>query len=105
VFSVAHPKTKPEMVIDLAMVMCHVRSFIRPEFHDQYTENAPAIKYGGQVRTGVIVVLNPRVSSSVGKKFMDPFAAKVLWERKGEEDALLGIWSRIYPTNRIGAQV
>lgn len=78
VLSVAQPRTKPKTAMALAMVMCHVRSLNRPDDHDQSTEMTPAIKYGGQVRTNVISLLKPRVSTAVGKKFLNPFAAKCI---------------------------
>ena len=57
VLSVAQPSTKPKTATDFAIVICHVLSLNRPELQDQNTEMNPAIKYGGQVRTNVIVLL------------------------------------------------
>jgi hypothetical protein len=61
VFRVEQPRTKPVIAINFATVMCHVRSLYRPEDIDQRIETMPAIRYGGQVRTRVIVVLKPSV--------------------------------------------
>lgn len=61
VFNVAHPSTKPAMAINFATVICHVRSLYFPEEMDHMIEIPPAIKYGGQVSTRVIVVLKPKV--------------------------------------------
>jgi hypothetical protein len=53
-----------------------VLSLNLPEDHDHPIEINPAIRYGGQVRTRVIVSLNPRVWTAVGKKFLNPFAPR-----------------------------
>lgn len=47
-----------------------------PDDQDQAIEITPAMRYGGQVSTKVIVWLNPRVSTAVGKKFLNPFAPR-----------------------------
>jgi hypothetical protein len=44
VFRVAHPRTNPKIATAFAKVICHVRSFMRPEFQDQYTEIIPAMR-------------------------------------------------------------
>lgn len=41
-------------------------------------DKKPAMRYGGQVRTRVIVWLKPSVSTAVGKKFLNPFAARCI---------------------------
>jgi hypothetical protein len=66
ILRVAQPRTKPRIATLLAIVMCHVRSLYFPEDHDQYTLIAPAIRYGGHVKTKVMVVSKPRVSTTVG---------------------------------------
>ena len=78
VLRVAHPRTNPKMATLFAMVICHVRSLNRPDDQDHATEMIPAIRYGGQVRTSVISLLKPRVSTAVGKKFLNPLAAKCM---------------------------
>lgn len=65
VFKVAQPRTKPAIAINFETVMCHVRSLKRPEEIDQAMDIAPAIRYGGQVRTSVIVVLKPSVLADI----------------------------------------
>lgn len=78
VFSVAQPRTNPATAIDLAMLMCQVFSLKRPELQDHAIETTPAIRYGGHVKASVIVLLNPSVSTAVGKKFLKPFAARCI---------------------------
>ena len=78
VFRVAQASTKPVIAIIFATVMCHVRSLNLPELTDHAMEMKPAIRYGGQVRTSVIVVLKPKVSTAVGKKFLKPLAARCI---------------------------
>ena len=69
---------KPNTAIALAIVICQVRSFHRPDDQDQKTEMIPAIRYGGHVKRRVMVVLNPRVLTAVGKKFLKPLAARCI---------------------------
>ena len=57
-------------------VMCHVRSLNRPEDQETRTEAKVATRKGGQVRTRVMVVLKPRVFTTVGMKFLNPFAER-----------------------------
>lgn len=78
VFSVAAQSTKPKIAIDLATVICQVRSLNFPELYEYAIDKNPAIKYGGQVKTNVIVRLNPNVLTAVGKKFLNPLAAKCM---------------------------
>ena len=78
VLSVAQPNTKPNTAMLFATVICHVRSFLLPDEADQKTDMIPAIRYGGQVRTSVIVLLKPSVSTAVGKKFLKPLAARCM---------------------------
>lgn len=54
----------------------HVLSLNFPDDQDHAMEITPATRYGGQVRTRVIVWLNPKVSMAVGKKFLNPFAPR-----------------------------
>lgn len=67
--SVAKAATKPTVATDLDMVMCQVRSLNLPEDQDTAIVMKPAIRYGGHVRTSVMVLLKPRVFTTVGKKF------------------------------------
>ncbi|KAL2871396.1 uncharacterized protein BJX67DRAFT_342148 [Aspergillus lucknowensis] len=85
VYRVLHPRTKPKTAIAFATVICQVRSLTRPEFQDQIRAIAPAIRYGVQVRTRVIVVENPRVSTAVGKKFPEPVRVQMHAPHEGEE--------------------
>ena len=74
---VKHAATNPIVATALEMVMCHVRSLNLPLLHETAIVTAPAIKYGGHVRTRVIVSLNPSVWTTVGKKFLKPLAARL----------------------------
>ena len=60
-FMVEGAMMKPMMAVVSPTVMCHVRSCRRPELHPQRMPAAPATMKGGQVRTRVTVVLNPKV--------------------------------------------
>jgi hypothetical protein len=57
--------TNPRMATRRPIVICHVRSCIRPELQPVKIPAAPANKKGGQVRTRVIVRLNPRVLTTL----------------------------------------
>lgn len=57
--------TKPIVATALEMVMCHVLSLNLPEDQETAIVTKPAMRYGGQVRTKVIVSLKPRVSTTV----------------------------------------
>lgn len=65
VFSVEAATTKPITATDKPAVMCHVRSWRRPELHPMKMPAAPAKMKGGQVRTRVIVVLKLRVLTTL----------------------------------------
>ena len=52
---------KPAMARVSPAVMCHVLSCRRPELQPVKMPAAPATMKGGQVRTKVIVVSNPKV--------------------------------------------
>lgn len=41
-----------------------------PELSEYKIETIPAIKYGGHVNANVVLRLNPRVDTMVGKKFL-----------------------------------
>ena len=58
--------TKPTIATDLEAVMCQVRSLNLPDNQDTRIVLAPAMRYGGQVRTRVIVRPKSRVSTTVG---------------------------------------
>jgi hypothetical protein len=60
------PIMNPIMATDFDAVMCQVRSLNFPDSHETRMVDAPAIKYGGHVRTRVMVSLKPRVSTTVG---------------------------------------
>jgi hypothetical protein len=74
-FIVAQPSTKPKIATPFAMVMCQVRSLKWPDDIAHATENAPAIKYGGHVRTSVTSCEKPSVLTIVGMKFLKPAVA------------------------------
>ena len=70
-FRVAKAAMKPTVATILEIVMCQVLSLNLPEDQDTAMVIKPAIRYGGHVRTSVIVLLKPRVLTTVGKKFYD----------------------------------
>ena len=55
VVSVAGAIAKPTMARPLQAEMCQVRSLYLPELSETRMEKAPAMRYGGQVRTRPIV--------------------------------------------------
>ena len=57
--------TNPMIAMVRPTVMCHVRSWYRPELHPKRMPAAPAKMKGGQVRTSVMVVLKPRVLTTL----------------------------------------
>jgi hypothetical protein len=59
---------KPITAITSPRVMCQVRSCRRPELQPTMMPAAPARRNGGHVMTSVMVVLKPRVFTTVGKK-------------------------------------
>ena len=63
---VAAAAANPTVATALEMVICQVRSLNRPEDQETITVMTPAMRYGGQVRTRVTVVLRPSVSTTVG---------------------------------------
>lgn len=66
VLKVVAPTTNPIIATDFEAVMCQVRSLNLPDIHDTKIVEAPAIRYDGQVRTSVILVLYPSVCTTVG---------------------------------------
>ena len=72
ILSVAVPTMKPMIATALDPVMCQVRSLKRPDDQETRTDITPAMRYGGHVRTSVIVVEKPRVFTTVGRKFLKP---------------------------------
>lgn len=65
VLSVEAARTKPATAMERPTVICHVRSWTRPEFHPKRIPAAPAKMKGGQVMTRVIVVLKPSVLTTL----------------------------------------
>jgi hypothetical protein len=59
---------KPTMMRDLQIVMCQVRSLYLPEVYDIAIAIPAASRYGGHVSARVVVVLYPRVRTTVGRK-------------------------------------
>lgn len=58
------------------IVICQVRSLNFPDDHETITDAKVATRKGGQVNTRVMVVLKPRVFTTVGMKFLNPFALR-----------------------------
>ena len=75
--SVRHAARNPTVATALEAVMCQVRSLSLPLDQETAMVMAPARRYGGQVRTRVIVEEKPRVWTTVGKKFLKPLAARL----------------------------
>lgn len=76
VLSVDAAMMKPIRATTIPRVMWKVLSLRRPEDQASATEKTPAHRYGGQVMTRVIVVLYPRVLTTVGKNELKPHAAR-----------------------------
>lgn len=66
ILSVAAAAIKPTTATALDAVMCQVLSLNLPEDQDTRMVTAPAIRYGGQVKTNVIVVLKLSVLTTEG---------------------------------------
>jgi hypothetical protein len=64
---VRHEITNPTMATNIGMVICQVLSLRLPELMAVQTETTPDTRYGGHVNTSVIVSLNPRAFTTVGK--------------------------------------
>jgi hypothetical protein len=77
VLSDAVPTMKPTIATALDRVMCQVRSLKRPDDHETRTDITPAMRYGGHVSTSVMVVENPSVLTTVGRKFLKPLGDDV----------------------------
>jgi hypothetical protein len=71
-FKVAVPTMKPTIATAFESVMCQVRSLKRPDDQDTATDTKAEMRYGGQVKTRVIVRLKPNVCTTVGRKFLKP---------------------------------
>lgn len=69
-------KMKPTIAITFETVICQVRSLYLPELQQTRILVKQAKRYGGHVRTRVIVVLKPKVLTTLGKKFLNPFAVR-----------------------------
>jgi hypothetical protein len=65
VLSVLAAMTNPTMATRSPIVMCHVRSCMRPELQPVMIPATPASRKGGHVRTRVIVRLKPRVLTTL----------------------------------------
>lgn len=74
--SVAHDMINPINAIPMHPVICQVRSLSLPEVMPIMIPNAPETRYGGQVSTRVMVRLNPRLPTTVGKKLLKLHALK-----------------------------
>lgn len=75
-FNVPHATANPTIASNLEIVTCQVLSLKWPDDHETATEVKVARRYGGQVRTRVIVELKPSVSTTVGMKFLNPLAER-----------------------------
>lgn len=84
VFNVLAATTKPMIETRSPAVMCHVRSCLRPELHPIAMPAAPAKMNGGHVKTRVIVLLNPKVFTTL-RLFLVP----IYWE-EGEKKSYVG---------------
>jgi len=65
VFSVDAVIANPRMAIDKPVVICHVRSWYRPELQPKRMPAHPANMNGGHVIKRVTVVLKPRVLTTL----------------------------------------
>ena len=67
---VAHEMMKPTSAAPMQAVICQVRSFRLPE--ERATRNPARAEtgYGGQVKTAVMILEKPRLSTKVGKKLL-----------------------------------
>lgn len=65
VFNVLAAMTNPTMATRSPPVICQVRSCMRPELHPVRMPATPAMMNGGQVKTSVIVLLKPRVFTTL----------------------------------------
>lgn len=70
VFKVAAASAKPAMATLRPAVMCHVLSCQRPELQPKNMPAAPANINGGQVMTRVIVVLKPKVLTTLAVNYV-----------------------------------
>ena len=73
---VVKPMMNPAIAKSLEMVMCHVLSFILPEEYATRIVTIAERRYGGHVNASVTVVLNPKVLTTVGRKFLNPLALR-----------------------------
>ena len=85
VFNVAAAATNPTTATALETVMCQVLSLSLPEDHETRIVTAPAIKYGGQVKTNVIVVLKFSVFTTEGNWLQVSHYPHLLWTIIGRD--------------------
>lgn len=69
-FIVAQDMMKPISAAPIHTVMCQVLSLYFPDVKPTTTPNNPEIRYGGHVKTSVMVRLKPRLPTTVGKKLL-----------------------------------
>jgi hypothetical protein len=84
VFNVLAAITNPTIATRRPIVMCHVRSCIRPELQPVKIPATPARMNGGQVRTRVIVRLKPRVRTTLHKPLARTSPVYVRYSRRKE---------------------
>ena len=77
VFKVLAAMTNPTMATSSPPVMCQVRSCMRPELQPVAIPAAPASRKGGHVSTRVIVVLKPRVLTTLSSPSVSFFLEQV----------------------------
>ena len=76
---VAQEIIKPIMATPMQPVICHVRSLNFPDERPTKTPTPPDTKYGGQVSTKVMVLLKPRLPTTVGKKLLKLHALRCIF--------------------------
>lgn len=83
VLRVAAAIAKPRMATERPAVICHVRSWRRPDDQPIKRPAAPARRKGGQVMTSVMVVVNPKVFTTLLLLviFTQPKEMLLTWER------------------------
>jgi hypothetical protein len=78
-FNVVQEMMNPTMAAPMQTVMCQVLSFKRPDDRPARYPTMPETRYGGHVKTRVIVLLNPRAPMTVGKKLLNEQADRCMF--------------------------
>ena len=82
VFMIAQAMKNPPIASPMLPEMWYVLSLYLPEDRPTTKPKNPDTRYGGQVKTRVIVRLKPRVPSTVGKKLLKPQAERCMFWMK-----------------------